>query len=103
MPSGTYGTTVSAAGVNIAKSIIVTTDSASGLEVTLPVAWPLSSWVKTDADKAKYVEQYRKVESIELDPTKIERNEALRTLAKLALNSFWVCYIPSSFLFILFG
>ena len=52
MPSGTYGTTVSAAGVSIAKSSIVTTDSASGLEVTLPVAHAISSWVKTDADTA---------------------------------------------------
>jgi hypothetical protein len=52
MPSGTYGTTVSAAGVNIAKSTVVTTDSASGLEITLPVAWPITSWVKTDANTA---------------------------------------------------
>ena len=52
MPSGTYGTTVSAAGVSIAKSAIITTDSASGLEVTLPVAHAISSWVKADADTA---------------------------------------------------
>lgn len=52
MPSGTYGTTVSAAGVSIAKSSVVTTDSASGLEVTLPVAHAISSWVKSDADTA---------------------------------------------------
>lgn len=52
MPSGTYGTTVSAAGVSIAKSAIITTDSASGLEVTIPVAHAISSWVKTDADTA---------------------------------------------------
>lgn len=52
MPSGTYGTTVSAAGVSIAKSAIITTDSASGLEVDLPVAHAISSWVKTDADTA---------------------------------------------------
>lgn len=52
MPSGTYGTTVSAAGVSIAKSSVITSDSASGLEVTLPVAWPISSWIKTDANTA---------------------------------------------------
>lgn len=52
MPSGTYGTTVSAAGVSIAKSAVVTTDSASGVEITLPVAHAISSWVKTDADTA---------------------------------------------------
>lgn len=52
MPSGTYGTTVSAAGVSIAKSSVITTDSASGLEITLPVAHAISSWVKTDGDTA---------------------------------------------------
>lgn len=52
MPSGTYGTTVSAAGVNIAKSSVITADSASGLEVTVPVAWPVSDWVMTDANTA---------------------------------------------------
>jgi hypothetical protein len=52
MPSGTYGTTVSAAGVSIAKSAVVTTDSASGLEATLPVAHAVSSWVMTDANTA---------------------------------------------------
>jgi hypothetical protein len=52
MPSGTYGTTVSAAGVNIAKSAVITADSASGIEVTLPIAHAVGSWVKTDADTA---------------------------------------------------
>lgn len=52
MPSGTYGTTVSAAGVSIAKSVVITADSGSGLEVNLPVAHAVSSWVKTDADTA---------------------------------------------------
>lgn len=27
-----------------------------------------------------------------MEPDKIERNEALRSLAKLGLNSFWVCF-----------
>lgn len=52
MPNGTYGTTVDAGGVSISKAVTVTTDSASGLEVTLPVAHAISSWVKTDADTA---------------------------------------------------
>ena len=52
MPSAQIGTSVSGGGVSIQKSSIVTTDSASGLEVTLPVAWPVSDWVKTDADTA---------------------------------------------------
>ena len=52
MPSATYGTTVDAAGVSISKSLTVTADSATGLEITLPVAHAISSWVKTDADTA---------------------------------------------------
>lgn len=52
MPSAAYGTTVDAAGVSIAKTLTVTADSATGLEVALPVAHAISSWVKTDADTA---------------------------------------------------
>ena len=52
MPSGTYGTTVSAAGVSIAKASVITTDSATALEVNLPVAQAVGSWVKTDANTA---------------------------------------------------
>ena len=52
MPSGTYRMSVSSAGVTISASSILTADSASGLEVMLPVAWPITSWVKTDADTA---------------------------------------------------
>ena len=52
--------------------------------------WP--SWVKTDADRAKYIRLYREKEGVELDPSRIEFNPGRRSLAKLYLNSFWVCY-----------
>lgn len=52
MPTGQVGTTVAAAGVSISKSSPITADSASGLEVVLPVAHALSSWVKDDANTA---------------------------------------------------
>lgn len=52
MPSAQVGIAVAAAGVSIARSSVITTDAATGLEVTLPVAWPVTSWVKTDANTA---------------------------------------------------
>lgn len=50
--------------------------------------WP--SWVKTRDDRQKYIREYERKEGIKLDPAKIERNNGLRALAKLCLNSFWV-------------
>lgn len=47
-----YGLSLSLGGVSIQKSINRTGDHANAYEVTLPVAWSLSSWVKTDADTA---------------------------------------------------
>lgn len=41
------------------------------------------SWVESDDDLKRYVE------SIVLNPEKIEHNAGLRSLAKLLLNSFW--------------
>ncbi len=49
--------------------------------------WP--TWVKTEADKDKYIRQYEEHEGIQLDPSKIEFNSGLRQMAKLCLNSFW--------------
>lgn len=49
--------------------------------------WP--SWCTTDEDKRMYVFDYKVHQGIELDPTKIEKNPGLRSLAKLCLNSFW--------------
>jgi len=47
------------------------------------------SWAKTDVDKSRYVEEYYRHEGIQLDPDKIERNEGLRSLSKLVVNSHW--------------
>ena len=68
--------------------------------------WP--SWCTTEELKEKYVADYAKKEGkivgnnsvayavhlsgIQLDPTKIARNPALRSLAKLMLNSHWYVF-----------
>ena len=44
------------------------------------------SWVKTEADKDKYIQDYKDLEGIELDKTKIEDNPGLKFIAKNALN-----------------
>uniref|UniRef100_A0A914VZL6 DNA-directed DNA polymerase n=1 Tax=Plectus sambesii TaxID=2011161 RepID=A0A914VZL6_9BILA len=49
--------------------------------------WP--GWVKTDEDREKYIENYKKREGIPLDKEKIETNPVLRSLAKICHNSFW--------------
>lgn len=46
-------------------------------------------WVQSDQDKLKYIEQYYNHEGIQLDLDNIRRNEALRSLSKLCLNSMW--------------
>jgi G:T-mismatch repair DNA endonuclease (very short patch repair protein) len=46
-------------------------------------------WVKDESAKHAYVDMYRKHEGIQLDVNKIEVNPGLRSIAKLALNSFW--------------
>lgn len=47
------------------------------------------SWVRTEEDKDKYIRDYFDKEGILLDKIKICKNEGLRSLAKLMLNSFW--------------
>ena len=37
----------------------------------------------------KYIRQYEKHEGVHLDPNKIENNPGLRSIGKLALNSFY--------------
>lgn len=49
--------------------------------------WP--SWVKTEADADKYIRDYAEKEGIRLNRSNISHNNALRSLAKLLLNSFW--------------
>ena len=45
--------------------------------------------VKTDEQKAAYIQSYFEKEGIVLDPAKIEHNPGLRLVAKAALNSLW--------------
>src|SRR5690349_24849788 len=52
MPQATYGFSVQAGGVSIQGSAVRTGDGTIGKEITLPVAFAVSSWVKTDADTA---------------------------------------------------
>ncbi|XP_052130819.1 uncharacterized protein LOC127751379 [Frankliniella occidentalis] len=49
--------------------------------------WPANC--KSEEEKQKYVEDTLKFDGVVLDPTKMEKNPALRTLAKLMCNSFW--------------
>ena len=49
--------------------------------------WPES--VTSEQDIAKYLSDYKAREGIELDRQSIQKNPALRSIAKLLLNSFW--------------
>ncbi|KAK3925255.1 putative DNA polymerase [Frankliniella fusca] len=49
--------------------------------------WP--SDCETEEQKAKFVEDTLQHDGVTLDPTKMIKNPALRTLAKLMCNSFW--------------
>ena len=46
------------------------------------------SWCQTEEDKQRYVEDYERHEGIQLEPSKIVRNEGMRTLTKLMLNRY---------------
>ena len=49
--------------------------------------WP--SWCHSEEDKLKYIHDYEKIEGIKLEYEKICKNDALRFIAKIMLNSFW--------------
>ena len=49
--------------------------------------------VKTEENKAKYIMDYEAREGIKLEADMIEKNPAMRSLAKLCLNSFWVSFV----------
>lgn len=49
--------------------------------------WP--SWVKTEADQLKYIENFEQKEGILLTKDFIKKNPGFRALAKMLLNSFW--------------
>lgn len=52
MATATYNFSVTVGGYNSSKSVVRTGDHPNAYEVTLPKAWAVSSWVKTDADTA---------------------------------------------------
>ena len=43
----------------------------------------------SDEQKQRYVDEYARVENIELDHDNIKPNPGMRALSKLMLNSFW--------------
>ena len=47
------------------------------------------AWADTEEKKRQYIENYERDEGIKLDPDKIVKNEVLRKIAKLFLNSSW--------------
>jgi hypothetical protein len=47
------------------------------------------SWVQSEENKDKYIEDYRRAEGIALDKASISKNAGQRTLAKPKLNSMW--------------
>ena len=47
------------------------------------------SWVQSEADKDKYIEDYRRAEGIAMDKASISKNAGQITLAKLKLNLMW--------------
>lgn len=49
--------------------------------------WP--DWVQNEEEAIKYMAEYSLREGIQLDRDSITKNPALRSLAKLLLNSFW--------------
>ena len=48
------------------------------------------SHATTEEQKREYIQDYLRHEGIQLEPSKIQSNPGLRSLAKLCLNSFWV-------------
>jgi hypothetical protein len=45
--------------------------------------------VKSEAEINEYINYYLEREGVQLDATKIEHSDTLRTLAKIMLNSLW--------------
>ena len=63
--------------------------------------WP--SNVETEEQRSAYVKEYFEREGVQLDKDNVKKNPGLRSLAKLALNSFWVLFtILPIFTFLLF-
>jgi len=48
-----------------------------------------TSWVQSEEEKERYIEDYRRAEGIALDMALISKNFGQATLEKLKLNSMW--------------
>jgi G:T-mismatch repair DNA endonuclease (very short patch repair protein) len=46
-------------------------------------------WVKTEEDKVKFVKEFKEKVGVDLEIDKIKPNQALRSICKIILNSFW--------------
>ncbi|XP_032234852.1 uncharacterized protein LOC116616861 [Nematostella vectensis] len=46
-------------------------------------------WCTTDADKMQYVDDYERHQGVRMDPSKIEKNPGLHSVAKMGLNCMW--------------
>ena len=53
------------------------------------VSYGYRSWVQSEEDKSRYIEDYRREEWIALDKASISNNAGQRNLAKLKLSSLW--------------
>ena len=56
------------------------------------VKWEASGWpadCDTDEAKAKFIEDYKLVEGVTLDPANMKKNPGARGVAKICLNSLW--------------
>ena len=47
------------------------------------------SWVQSEEDKKRYIEEYSRADGIALDKASISKTAGQRTLAKLNYNSLW--------------
>ena len=47
------------------------------------------SCVQSEADKDKYIEEYRRAEGVALDKASISKNAGQRTFGKIKLKSMW--------------
>jgi len=46
-------------------------------------------WVQCETDKDLFIEQFKAKVGVQLDKSRIAKNPALRSIAKICLNSFW--------------
>ena len=62
------------------------------IDTFLKIKQESSGWPRpdmTEEEKREYIDYYKREQGVELDYKKIAKNPGLRSVAKLALNSFW--------------